>query len=492
VKLQKQELSVRRRAEIYNPDCRRIIAKFFLPGGDDQRLSALIRRVLALPESVVEEVLEQVMEEFAHRHRRFRYILEKHFRAIAGLVSLPTANLSEARKLLIGAYFTNEYSVQCVGLFNPSIVPHPDQSGLEPGHLRFIMSFRSVGEGHISSIEFRSGVLDENSEMIDEEVSAFLEVPEVVYSREVDRELLLAKLSEEGVEAPVLDRLRQKLPQQCKKEDLAEVVRYVEVPESEQPALAEQLFKAAEWFLHNNYEIHFDPETKLSERVIYPISPNECKGLEDARFVAFQEEDGSTIYCATYTGYNGYIIQPKMLETKDFINFKVTTMAGRAVKNKTMALFPRRIGGKYAMISRQDGENMHIMFSDNRYVWDRSEVIRTPTSPWELIQIGTGSPPIETDAGWLVVNHGVGPMRKYCIGVELLDLEDPRRVIRHLESPLLSPNAKEREGYVPNVVYTCGALIHGDELIIPYAMSDWISGIASVSVQALMDHLLGK
>lgn len=487
--LQTEKLSVRRRTEIYNPDCKRIIAKFFLPGGDEQRLYTLIRRILALPEDVVEEVLEQVVQEFAHRHRRFQYILEKHFRAIAGLVSLPTANLSEARKLLIGAYFTNEYSVQCVGLFNPSIVPHPDQSGLDPGHLRFIMSFRSVGEGHISSIEFRSGVLDQNSEMIDEEVSAFLEVPEVTYSREVDRTLLLAKLEEEKVDETILELLRQKLPERCQKEEMAEACQYLDIPEEQQKAVADQLLKAAEWFLHNNYEIEFDPETKLSERVIYPISPNECKGLEDARFVAFKEEDGSVVYYATYTGYNGYTIQPKLLETRDFVRFKVTTMAGRAVKNKTMALFPRRIGGKYAMISRQDGENMHIMFSDNLYVWDNSEVIRTPTSPWELIQIGTGSPPIETEAGWLVVNHGVGPMRKYCLGVELLDLHDPRRVIRHLEEPILSPNDKEREGYVPNVVYTCGALIHGDDLIIPYAMSDWISGIASLSVRQLLQEL---
>lgn len=487
--LQQEKLMARRRSEIFNPDCRRIIAKFFLPGGD-HRVYALIRRVLALPEEVVERVLEEVMTEFAHRHRRFRYILEKHFRAIAGLVSLPTDNLSEARKLLIGAYFTNEYSVQCVGLFNPSIVSHPDQSGLDPDHLRFIMSFRSVGEGHISSIEFRSGVLDQNSQMIEEGVSAFLEVPEVTYSRVVDRSLLLAKLDEEGTGAQILALLEEKLPEQCHKEDLVEATRYLGVSEEEQKALADQLLRAAEWFLHNNYEIRFDPETKLSERVIYPISPNECKGLEDARFVAFREEDGSVVYCATYTGYNGFAIQPKMLETRDFVNFKVTTMAGRAVKNKTMALFPRRIGGKFAMISRQDGENMHIMFSDNRYVWNNSEVIRTPSSPWELIQIGTGSPPIETEAGWLVVNHGVGPMRKYCLGVELLDLDDPRRVIRHLEEPILSPNADEREGYVPNVVYTCGALIHGGELIIPYAMSDWISGLASLSLERLMAHLL--
>lgn len=488
--LQEEKLLARRRAEIRSPDCRRIIAKFFLPG-DERRVHALIRRILALPEQEVEAVLEQVMSEFSHRHRRFRHILEKHLRAIAGLVSLPTESLSEARKLLLGAYFTNEYSVQCVGLFNPSIVPHPDQSGIAPHHLRFIMSFRSVGEGHISSLEFRSGILGQDSEIVDEEVSPFLEVPEVVYSREVDRSLLIARLSEEGLSPLLQEQLLRKLPERCRKEELLAAASSLPVPEEEKNGLSEKLAKVAEWFLQNNYEIRFDPETQLSERVIYPISPNECRGLEDARFVCFKEEDGSVTYYATYTGYNGYTIQPKLLETKDFVTFKVTTMAGPAVTNKTMALFPRRIGGKYAMLSRQDGESMHIMFSDNLYVWQESEVIRTPSSPWELIQIGTGSPPIETEEGWLVVNHGVGPMRKYCIGVELLDLEDPRRVIRHLEEPILSPNEKEREGYVPNVVYTCGALIHGGELIIPYAMSDWASGIASIPVKPLLDQLVG-
>jgi predicted GH43/DUF377 family glycosyl hydrolase len=486
--LKQEALMARRRTEIRNPDCTRIIAKFFLPG-DEHRVRGIIQRVLALSEDEVQAMLDQVMKEFSHRHRRFRHILEKHFHAVTSLVPVPDT-LSEARKLLLGAYFTNEYSVQCAGLFNPSIVPHPDQSGMKADSLRFIMSFRGIGEGHISSLEFRSGILDEDSEIIHESISPFLEMPDVVFPQDVDRSLLIARLSEEGLSQSVQEQLQKKLPKRCRKDELVQLAKSLSLPEEEKNVLSEKLVKVADWFLQNNYEIRFDPETQLSERVIYPISPNECKGLEDARFVYFQEDDDSVTYYATYTGYNGYTIQPKLLETKDFVTFKVTTMAGPAVTNKTMALFPRRIGGKYAMLSRQDGESMHIMFSDNLYVWQESEVIRTPSSPWELIQIGTGSPPIETEEGWLVVNHGVGPMRKYCIGVELLDLEDPRRVIRHLEEPILSPNEKEREGYVPNVVYTCGALIHGGELIIPYAMSDWASGIASIPVKPLLDQLV--
>jgi predicted GH43/DUF377 family glycosyl hydrolase len=244
-----------------------------------------------------------------------------------------------------------------------------------------------------------------------------------------------------------------------------------------------------QWLARSNYEITFRSDSQISERVIFPVIESESSGIEDARFVRFTNEDSTVTYYATYTAYDGVKILPQMLETKDFLTFKMITLNGKAVQNKGMALFPRLINGKYVMLSRLDGENNHIMFSGDLHFWQESKIIQTPTRPWEFIQIGNCGSPIETDAGWILLTHGVGPMRKYCIGIELLDLADPTKIIGRLEEPIIVPNEAEREGYVPNVVYTCGALIHNDELIIPYGIADSKTTIATISVPELLSHI---
>lgn len=244
------------------------------------------------------------------------------------------------------------------------------------------------------------------------------------------------------------------------------------------------------WLAKSNYQVTFAPATTLSQRIIFPVSPNESNGIEDARFVRFREEDGSMIYYATYTAYNGHAILPQFIETKDFRSFAVCTLNGQAVQNKGMALFPRRIHGRYAMISRQDDENLFLMTSDNVHFWNEPRLLRRPVHPWEFVKIGNCGSPIETSEGWLVITHGVGPMRRYCIGAILLDLEDPTRVIGSLREPLLEPTGGEREGYVPNVVYSCGAMVHGGRLILPYAVSDTSSQIVTVGLASLLAEMV--
>jgi predicted GH43/DUF377 family glycosyl hydrolase len=243
------------------------------------------------------------------------------------------------------------------------------------------------------------------------------------------------------------------------------------------------------WLAVSNYEINFSSKLAMSERIIFPVSPNESNGIEDARFVRFTDDDGSVLYCATYTAYNGRTILPQFIETQDFLHFRVLTLNGTAVQNKGMALFPRRIAGRYAMLSRQDDQNLFVMFSDSLHYWSNPQMILRPSEMWESVKIGNCGSPIETEAGWLVITHGVGPMRKYCIGAALLDLEDPTKVIGRLREPLLSPEGNEREGYVPNVVYSCGSMLHGRDLILPFAMSDKITAIATVSLNDLLAAL---
>ncbi len=243
------------------------------------------------------------------------------------------------------------------------------------------------------------------------------------------------------------------------------------------------------WVADSHYEITFSIDTSLSERVIFPISYSEKKGIEDARFVRFTNDDGKVTYYATYTAYNGYAILPKLIATQDFYYFKVSPLHGKYAQNKDLALFPRKINGQYAMVGRYDGVNNYIMFSDKVNLWQNAKLLQQPSYPWEFIQIGNSGSPIETPDGWLLIIHGVGPMRRYSLGAILLDLDNPEKVIGHLKSPLMVPNEKEREGYVPNVIYSCGSIIHNNELIIPYAMSDYASSFVTVPVKDLLEEL---
>jgi predicted GH43/DUF377 family glycosyl hydrolase len=466
-------------------DASRVITRLHLPDGA-HRISKIIQRIVALPNTTAENLLSQIMLNFSRRHKDIRRVFERHMNEVKDYVPRDTV-LSETTRALIGAYFTMEYSIESVALFNPSIVPHPDQSHLDKGSLRFIMSLRAISEGHISSIVFRSGVLDSHNTFLFDPISDYVETPDLKLDPVYDRHLFNLKLNEMGASNEVTAHLLDQLPEDFTHNELKEKIEALRTNPVFPVTRQNETFEIMHWLANSNYEMNFRPDHRISERVIFPVSKNESSGIEDARFVKFIDDNGDVTYYATYTAYNGFKILPQLIETKDFIKFNILTLNGKAVQNKGMALFPRKINGSYTMLSRQDGENNHIMFSDNIHFWQKSEIIQEPTRPWEFIQIGNCGSPLETDEGWIVLTHGVGPMRQYCIGAILLDLENPAKIIARLEEPLLTPREEEREGYVPNVVYTCGAIIHNNELVIPYTMSDIMSGIATVGVSELIN-----
>jgi len=481
-------IQIRRHELRFLPDCSRVLMRSFIPA-DRSRLTQIIGRALALSEEETGRELEKVRREFSSRHRDLDSLLLGIYRRVEVHV-FTHRPLSPARRLLIGALFSGEYALESAALFNPSIVPHPDQSGLEPGALRFIMSLRAIGEGHISSIEFRTGVLSPSGEISAENVTRFVNPPEIVTNPTYEKASFLVKLHEMGFETDFADSVLAPLGETFTLEELDRSMRHLRrrlafIPREEQRTL-----ECVRWLAESNYELRFSPNLAMSERVIFPGSPNESNGIEDARFVRFVDDDGTALYYATYTAYNGHVILPQLMKTRDFLDFRVLTLNGRAVQNKGMALFPRRIDGLYAMISRQDDENLFIMFSGNPHFWDDPQILVRPSENWELSKIGNCGSPIETEDGWLLLTHGVGLMRKYCIGAVLLDLNDPTKVIGRLREPLLTPEDDEREGYVPNVIYTCGALRHGGELILPYAISDKLTIIASVKLEELLGALI--
>ena len=457
----------------------------FRPATDDiaRRVFA---RVMALSEEEVVRLLGQVLGEFADRHEQVAPFFRKSFSRV-NIYLEPGASPSPERQMLIGAYFTHEYSPESAALFNPSIVPHPDQTGVPKGALRFILSLRATGEGHISSITFRTGQVSALHRISLVPPVPFVMEPERVANAAYVKALFAHKLQEAGVQNEFCRRVLDQLHEDFTLKELHAVLLASGLTEDTSDATATRAARGILLLAESNYEVNFAPESRVSQRVLFPSAPSQSNGIEDARFVRFQNDDGSFTYYATYTAYDGKITLPQLLETPDFVHFKFSTLNGPAVQNKGMALFPRKIQGRYAMLSRQDDENILVMFSDNIHFWHTPQVLLAPAQPWEFIKLGNCGSPIETEAGWLVLSHGVGAMRKYCLGAFLLDLNDPTRVIGRLREPLLAPNEAEREGYVPNVVYTCGALLHGRELIIPYAMSDSATSFATVS----LDELLG-
>jgi predicted GH43/DUF377 family glycosyl hydrolase len=476
---------VKRKKKKIQGDSSRVITRLHIPDGA-HRIPKIIQRIVDLPDTTAEDLLAQIMLDFSERHKDIGRVFERSLNEVRDHVPRD-AVLSETKRALIGAYFTMEYSIESAALFNPSIVLHPDQGDLDEGSLRFIMSLRAIGEGHVSSIVFRSGVLDRHNTFIFDPTSDYVERPDVRLNPVYDRHLFQLKLNEMEACNEVTAHIFDQLPEDFTYNELKEIIGALRAKTIFSEKRQNRTFEIMYWLANSNYEVNFRPDHKISERVIFPVSENESSGIEDARFVQFFDDNGEVTYYATYTAYNDFKILPQLIETKDFIKFKVITLNGKAVKNKGMALFPRKIDGSYVMLSRQDGENNHIMFSDNIHFWQKSQIIQEPTRPWEFIQIGNCGSPLETDKGWIVLTHGVGPMRQYCIGAMLLDLENPARVIARLEEPLLTPNEEEREGYVPNVVYTCGAIFHNSDLVIPYGMSDITSGIATVRVSELID-----
>ena len=477
----------RRKSIVIAAKIGRVITRPYVPAGEE-RIRKLVNRVLSLDEEQACEILEILLHDFSHRHRYFRQSLERNFDLVAGFVP-DVDQLSKQRRLLIGAYFTAEYSVEAAALFNPCIVQVAKQKTDPTGSCRFVMSFRATGEGHISSIEFRSGIIDSNNDIYFDALSDYVEAPEIHANPSYNRHLFRLKLQEMGAVNAVTHQLLKKLPNTFTFNDLQGKIAELQNNDQFLPQEKTDAIDMAMWLARSNYQILFRKDHPISERVIFPVSESERKGIEDARFVRFVDDDGTVTYYATYTAYNGETILPQLIETRDFLSFKIITLNGTQAQGKGMALFPRKIRGQYVMLSRQDGENNAIMFSDNLHFWQRAEILQEPEFPYEFIQMGNSGSPIETPQGWLVVTHGVGPLRTYSLGIELLDLDDPTRIISRIDEPILVPNAHEREGYVPNVVYSCGALIHQDELIIPYASGDQRCSIATLQVPELMARL---
>jgi len=428
-----QATFLNRQALYLRPDPARVIVRPFKPATeprdlnptDKTRANHIVDRVLALDPEAVASQLADVLENFAGRHRN----LLETFEARADVMEQALAahgTFSNVQRQLIGAYFLNEYSFEASALFNPSIVPHPDQSDAPKGGLRFVLSLRAVGEGHVSSLTFRAGTIAADG------------------SLSVDPTARLAS-------SP---RISRRVPG----------------PDGD------------------HIELTFNPEEELSERVIFPVTDSQSNGIEDARFVDFSN-GGRKLYYATYTAYSGRAIRSELIETTDFLSFRMSPLKGAASQNKGMALFPRKIEGKYAMIARQDNENVYLIYSNDLYTWEGGQAILKPEFPWEFVQIGNCGSPIELDEGWLLLTHGVGPVRKYSIGAALLDKNDPSRVLARSREPLLRPRPSEREGYVPNVVYTCGAMKHNDQIILPYAVSDTFANFATIRISTLLNAM---
>jgi predicted GH43/DUF377 family glycosyl hydrolase len=430
-----QATFLNRQGLFLRPDPARVVVRPFKPATEPRDLNAtdktranhIVDRVLALDPETTATQLDDVLENFEGRHRNLLAIFEA--RAVEMEVALAShVTFTKEQRRLVGAYFLNEYSFEAAALFNPSIVAHPDQSGTAEGARRFILSLRAVGEGHISSLTFRSGCVAADGHVV------------------VDPPARLAS-------SPKL-------------------TRRVPGPDGDVVELA------------------FKPEEDISERVIFPVTDAQANGIEDARFVEFDDNGKRTFY-ATYTAYSGKAIRSELIETRDFLSFRMSPLRGSAAKNKGMGLFPRRIENKYAMIARQDNENLYLIYSDDLYSWDGGVAILKPRFAWEFVQIGNCGAPIELDEGWLLLTHGVGPVRKYSIGAVLLDKKDPSKVLARAREPLVRPEGSEREGYVPNVVYTCGAMRHNDRIIMPYAVSDTFSNFATLKISALLDLMEG-
>jgi beta-1,2-mannobiose phosphorylase / 1,2-beta-oligomannan phosphorylase len=484
-------VAIKRKTIKFLPDPSRVIVRFLHL--DPARSANVIHAVLGLSESEVTFVFAQVLRNFSLRHRNISRIFEKHYTRISSLfksMDINPESLNFAQKLLIGSYFTMEYAIESAAFFNPSIIEHPDQTGLRKDEKRVIISFRATGEGHISSIVFRTGILDKSSNLTLEPVGKMMEEAEHIRRHLYDKESFKSKLDEMLDFHTIIphDLIMDKLPEKFTYGELRDTISTARKT-LHLAADKELLFNQIIWLASSHYELEFSYDTHISERVIFPVSAAEKNGIEDARFVKFREDDGKDMYYATYTAYDGITVLPKMISTRDFYHFNIWPLHGEIAHSKGMALFPRKINGRYAMLCRLDGFNNYIAFSDKITIWREAKLLQKPRYPWEFVQIGNCGSPIETPEGWLVITHGVGPMREYVLGASLFDLQDPEKEIGRLNKPLLAPNKDEREGYVPNVVYSCGSMLHNNDLILPYAMSDYGSTYATIDFRELINAL---
>jgi predicted GH43/DUF377 family glycosyl hydrolase len=477
-------ITLRRTGVVLHPDPARVLIRPFSPATTERSLQ-IAARVAALSDADVQALLDQVLTEFGERHLKTLEFLKHRYAAVQDYWPT-TQEPSEPRKLLLAAYFSQEYALEAAALFNPSIVPHPDQTGLPPGALRFVLSLRATGEGHISSITFRTGVLDADCRVSVNEPTRYCLEPMQVPNASYHKSLFSRKLSELGLPEHFSRDVVQDLPEYFTLHDLRTRLESTAGEFRARHPDAEAAARKVMTLAQSNYEVQFEPESRLSERVLFPVTPSQSNGIEDARFVKFLDDGQPPMYYATYTAYDGKLILPQLIETPDFLQFRFVTLNGSGVQNKGMALFPRKIHDQFVMLGRQDFESIYIMFSDHPHFWNATQLLLKPAFPWEFVQMGNCGSPIETEAGWLVLSHGVGPMRKYCIGAFLLDRDDPTRVLGRLAQPLIQPNESERIGYVPNVVYSCGGLTHGKFLIVPYAMSDYATSFATLTLSEVL------
>ena len=468
------------------PDSKRVITRFF-GFGEETRMRGIVGRLLAIPENTVGTLLADLERDIQPIHSNVDDVFREHYAAVKRYIPDQSA-VSEVRQRFIGASFTMEYAIESAALFNPSMVPAMDQSNVPPGSIRFLMSLRATGEGHLSSIVFRRGIVGANGSVTVDPPGRYSRSLRATTPDDFEKAVIIRQL--QAVDAwteyaqAVLSRLGDRFTQAALSHAIDEIRKRAAVSgESEESNDALLAVTRA------NYQIPLMPGTDISEAVIFPHSENERRGIEDLRLVRFVGDDGSFRYYGTYTAYDGSRIFPHLLAYSAGGNVQIRMLTGRCAKNKGMALFPRTIHGRYAMIARLDNENLYYMESDDVCVWDEAQLLRRPVFPWEVIQIGNCGPPLQTGAGWLLLTHGVGPMRQYCIGAILLDPDDPRRVIGQTSEPILVPSGKERFGYVPNVVYSCGGMIHAGKLILPYAMSDVATSIAVIDLGELLAHL---
>jgi len=482
---------VRRSPILLRPDPSRVVLRPLLPGDElasqgVSRAQAVIERLLAMPENEVESTLSATVASYADRHLDLLATFREHYHLLAHRIP-PTAQISPARAHLIGAYLTHEYSIEAAALFNPSIAAHPDQSGLAPGELRFVMTVRAVGEGHISSVEFRTGTVTADDDLRLDDPHRPLTTGRVSQGS-MSTEFLRALLDEDG-SAVKAESILGRLPEEFSPQQLDEALTssHLDTP---WPGGGDGLLDRIRTVAATSYELTFPRSSELSARVVFPSSGAESHGLEDVRLVRFAEDDGSHRYYGTYTAFDGFSIAPHLISTDDFETFSMRPLAGPAAKNKGMALFPRRIDGSFWSLSRWDRESISVARSPDSLRWGDPVTVLSPSRPWDLVQLGGCSSPLETEQGWLVITHGVGPMRTYSLGAMLLDLEDPTVVLGSLDEPLMTPHPEEREGYVPNVLYSCGALVHGDTIVLPHGCSDSTIRFAFIDLPGLLARLL--
>jgi predicted GH43/DUF377 family glycosyl hydrolase len=482
------KVSVTRKNVKFLPDSSRVVARYFMSG--EERTKELVGRILAMSNQQVNHTLEQINREFARRHRNISYIFYKHYGKISHIMKemqISETGLSEERKLLIGSYLTMEYSIESAAFFNPSMVEDFDQTSLEKGEKRVVISFRATGEGHVSSIVFRRGIIDKDNNLRMMRIGDSIDKAEVSHKMMFSKKRILSKLTE----MHTLDIYSSIM---C---DLPEVFEYsvfkgllkMELANPNISLEKKEAYEEVLWLLNSFYDIEFKHDSDISERVIFPVSEAESRGIEDARFVRFVDDDNSESVMGTYTAYNGHSVLSKLITTEDFYTFRVMPLYGEGSQSKGMALFPKKINGKYAMLARIDGVNNYLMYSLRPNEWKNPQIIQRPEYPWEYTHIGNCGSPLWTEEGWLVITHGVGAMRRYCLGASLLDLNDPSKEIGRLADPLLTPLEDEREGYVPNVVYSCGSIIHNNSLILPYAVSDYSSTYAVIDLAELLEAL---